>query len=57
MEVSYDSSELPDQFHYFAVVVECESSAFEDGGYRQEHRELFIARYIVHMPQGCGLCS
>jgi hypothetical protein len=56
MEVNHDSSVLPDQFHCFAVVVECESGAFEDGGNRHERRGLLIARYSIHMPQGCGLC-
>jgi hypothetical protein len=55
MEVSHDPGVVPDQFHCIAVGVECESSTFEDGGYRQERRGLFVARYGVHMPQGCGL--
>jgi hypothetical protein len=56
MEMSHDPSVLPDQFHCFAVGVERESSAFEDGSYRQKRRGLLIARNGVHMPQGCGLC-
>ena len=56
MEVSHDPSVLPDHFQCFAVGVQYESSTFEDGGYRQERGGLFVARYGVHMPQGCGLC-
>jgi hypothetical protein len=56
MEVSHDPSVVPDRFDCIAVGVERESSTFEDGGYKQERRGLFVARCGVHMPQGCGLC-